>query len=453
MKPHFSRSVGLVGRLFVILLLALTLEFAVGTLIYERAEQLSLQDDEARRLAEHLVIARKLIAEQPTVERHALAIQLTTDRYDIHWSPASPPPPPLTAELERMRRQIVTWEPSLEQSRLWLRLASPGRISEINGGLQLPDKSWLYFGMRHSGGKWTFTLGRIGLALIPVVALLVAGGMLIRRTLAPLRDLTAATEHIGLSDEVMVAEGGTSDVRDLIRAFNAMQKRIHRLINERTETLAAVGHDLRTPLARLQLRLEGIGDTEAREAMSEDLFEMGEMIDSLLAFLGGEKNAEPPVRTDVAVAVATIVDAVQDQGRDAIYEGPDHLEMNVRPLSLRRAVMNLVENALHYGQRARVSVQRRDAEVLIRVDDDGPGIPRDQLDEVLKPFTRLDESRQRNTRGLGLGLAIVAKAVEREEGRFTLANRPEGGLRAEIALNAPALPRKRESGRGQAKLV
>lgn len=434
MRRHVSRSLGLVGRLFAILLLALTLEFAVGTLIYERAGHLSLQDDEARRLAEHLVIARKLVAEQPVEERHTLAVQLTTDRYDIHWTPASPPPPSLAPELERMRRQIVTWEPSLEQSRLWLRLSSPGRVAQINGGLQLPDKSWLYFGMHHSGGKWTFTIGRIGLALIPLVALLVAGGMLIRRTLAPLKDLTRATEHIGLSDEVVVAEGGTSDVRDLIRAFNAMQKRIHRLITERTETLAAVGHDLRTPLARLQLRLEGVRDSEAREAMDEDLAEMGEMIDSLLAFLGGEKNGEPPVRTDLAVTVATVVDAFQDQGKDVTYAGPDHLEMEVRPLSLRRAVVNLVENALHYGQRARVSVEQRGNEVLIRVDDDGSGIPRDKLEEVLKPFSRLDEARQRNTRGLGLGLAIVAKAVEREEGQLTLANRPGGGLRAEICL-------------------
>lgn len=443
MRLHVSRSVGLVGRLLAILLLTLTLEFAVGTLIYERAGHLSLQDDEARRLAEHLVIARKLVAEQPPSERHAMSIQLTTDRYDIHWTPASPPPPPLAPELQRMRRQIVTWEPSLEQSNLWLRLAAPGRVSQINGGLQLRDKSWLYFGMRHTGGQWTFTIGRMGLALFPLVALMVAGGMLIRRTLAPLRDLKKATEHIGLSDEVIVEEGGTSDVRDLIRAFNDMQKRIHRLITERTETLAAVGHDLRTPLSRLQLRLEGLADAEARNAMSGDLAEMEAMIDSLLAFLGGEKNGEPLVRTDIAVTVATVVDAFQDQDADVTYDGPDHLEINAHPMLLRRAIINLVENALHYGHRAEVSVERRSDEVLIRVDDDGPGIPEDKLEEVLRPFARLDQARQRNTRGLGLGLAIVAKAVDQEDGTLTLSNRPEGGLRVEIRLPQPAAPEKR----------
>ncbi|MEQ6335282.1 ATP-binding protein [Sphingobium sp. MK2] len=427
-------SLGLVGRLFAILLLTVMLEFAVGTLIYERASQISLQDDEARRLAEHLVIARKLLTEQPPNERRAMGVRLTTDRYDVHWSAAAPPPPPLSPELERMRQQIIEWEPSLERSRLWLRLTSPSRHSEINGGLQLPDGSWLYFGMHHGGGKWAFTIGRMGLALIPVLALLIAGWILIRRTLAPLRELTRATDKIGLGSEVILPEAGTSDVRDLIRAFNAMQTRIHRLITERTETLAAVGHDLRTPLSRLQLRLETVQQDDVREAMDGDLEEMGAMIESLLDFLGGEKNPEPAVRADLAVTIATVVDAFQDHGQDVDYSGPDHLEMEIHALPLRRAIRNLIENALHYGQRARVSLLRVGDEVLIRIDDDGPGIPRDQIGAVLKPFARLDTARQRNTRGLGLGLAIVQKAVELERAQLTLINRPEGGLRAEICL-------------------
>ena len=161
------------------------------------------------------------------------------------------------------------------------------------------------------------------------------------------------------------------------------------------------------------------------------------MLESLLAFLGGEKDPEPVVRTDIAVSIATVVDAFQDHGQDVSYDGPDHLEMEVRGLSLRRAVRNLVENALHYGDRARVSLLRKGQEVLIRVDDDGPGIPRERLEEVLRPFSRLDDARQRNTRGLGLGLAIVQKAVTGEGGHFTLANRPDGGLRAEICLHLP----------------
>ncbi len=432
-RRAFNSSLGLVGRLFIILLLTVVLEFAVGTLIYERASHLSLQEDEARRLAEHLVIARKLMEETPREERRPLGVQLTTDRYDVHWTP-SLPAPPLAPELDKMRKQILAWEPALARSNLRLRLTSPGRASEISGGLQLPDGSWLYFGMHHAGGKWEFTLGRMGLALIPVLALLIAAAMLIRRTLGPLRDLTRATEQFGLSDRVEVEEAGTVDVRRLIQSFNAMQERIHRLIDERTETLAAVGHDLRTPLARVRLRLDNLADENAAQTIGADVAEMSAMIDSLLAFLGGERDPEPPVHSDIAVTIATIADAFQDQGADVVYQGPDHLEMALRPMNIRRAIGNLVENALHYGQRARLSLHRDGQQVVIRVDDDGPGIPDDRLADVLKPFTRLDTARQRNTRGLGLGLAIVDRAVDQEGGLFSLANRREGGLRAEIRL-------------------
>ncbi|MET0249827.1 MAG: ATP-binding protein, partial [Sphingobium sp.] len=266
------------------------------------------------------------------------------------------------------------------------------------------------------------------------IALLLVGGLLIRRTLAPLRDLTRATEQVGIGHRIEVAEAGTSDVRNLIRAFNAMQDRIHGLIDERTETLAAVGHDLRTPLARLQLRLEDVPDSGAQAAMSHDLEEMGSMLDSLLAFLGGEEDPETPARVDVAVTLATLVDGFQDQGKDASYDGPDHLETVIRPVSLRRAVSNLIENALHYGACAHVSLERDGEEIVIRVEDEGRGIPPDRLAEVLRPFARLDDARQRNTGGLGLGLAIVVKTVEREGGVLTLANRAEGGLCAAIRL-------------------
>lgn len=430
-------SLGLVGHLFGILLLTLLLEFAVGTLIYERASRLSLQEDEARRLAEHLVIARKLLTEAPVARRRALAVQLTTDRYDVQWTP-SLTAPPLAPELNRMRSQILAWEPSLDHSDLRLRLASPGRASHISGGLQLSDGSWLYFGMHLDQARWEFTIGRIGLALIPVLALLFAGGLLIRRTLAPLRDLTRATQQVGIKDWADVEESGTADVRRLIQSFNTMQERIHRLIEERTETLAHVGHDLRTPLSRLRLRLEQIEDGEAREAMGEDISEMTAMIDSLLAFLGGEKDPEPIIQSDLAVTLATIVDDFQDQGRDILYVGPDHLEMGLRPLNLRRAIVNLVENALHYGDRARLTLGRDDQSVIIGVEDDGPGIPAERLIEVRKPFARLDQARRRNTSGLGLGLAIVDRAVALEGGELTLANRAEGGLRAEIRLPRPA---------------
>jgi len=428
------RSSGLVGRIFAILLITVGIEFAVGTLVYERASHSSLQEDEARRLAEHLVISRKLVAERPWRERETMARLLTTDRYEVRWTPNLPSPPPLAPQLGRMRAQILAWEPSLRDSNMRLRLTSPGRHARVTGALQLPDQSWVHFRMEESPGGWALAIGRVGLALVPAIALIIVAGLLIRRTLNPLRHLARATERVGHGEQIELVEAGTVEVRNLVRAFNEMQRRIHRLITDRTETLAAVGHDLRTPIARLQLRADGVKDEALREALLSDTAEMAGMIDSLLAYLGGEKDPEPPVPTDIAVMAATIVDEATDRGARVSYAGPAHLEMKVRPIAVRRAIHNLVENAVNYGGCADVRLSEGPDIVTIAVDDEGPGIAEHQLEEVLRPFSRLDSSRRRNTRGLGLGLAIVARAVEREQGTLTLSNHSAGGFRAEISL-------------------
>ncbi len=430
-------SLGLIGRIFAILLLTVVVEFGASTLLYERAGSFSVREDEARRLAEHLVIARKLVAERPWRERPAMADELTTDRYDVRWATALPPPP-VAAELDVMRRQIVSWEPTLGRSDLRLRLVSPGRASTVAGGLKLPDGSWLYFSAHGIVTGWTLALGRIAMALVPAIGLLVIGGLLIRRTLRPLQALAEATTRVGTDARVTMAEAGTAEVRNLIRAFNEMQHRIHRLIADRTQALAAVGHDIRTPLSRMQLRLDAVAEPRLRDALAADMGEIDAMVGSLLAFLGGENDPEPPARIDLATLVATIVDGACDRGADAGYRGPDHLDATLRHGGMRRAVGNLVENAIRYGGAARVTLAAAARAIVIRVEDDGPGIPEDRLTEVLHPFVRLDTARARNTEGLGLGLAIVASAVGREGGTLVLANRTGGGLTATISLPAAA---------------
>ena len=433
---QLGRLRGLLGRLLAILLLTVAVEFGASTLLYERASRFSVREDEARRLAEYLSIARKLVSERPIRERPAMAAELASDHYDARWLP-SLPPPPVTAELAGMRAQIIAWEPVLGRADLRLRLVSPDRHARVVGGLRLTDGSWLHFGAWEIAQGWDLVLGRIALALIPAIGLLLLGALLVRHTLRPLRVLARAADRVGHGRTVIVPEEGTTEVRDLVRAFNAMQERIHDLIDERTQALAAVGHDLRTPLARLQLRLDGI-EGDVCDAIAGDIAEMDAMVGSLLAFLGGEDDPEPPILTDVAVLAQTIVDEATDRGEDACYEGPDHLERSIRPTSLRRALTNLVENGLHYGGAVCVQVATAAGGVRLIVDDSGPGIPEDRLNDVLQPFTRLDTARARNTNGLGLGLAIVRRAVEQDGGRLSLANRPEGGLRAEMFLPATA---------------
>ncbi len=427
-------SVGLIGRLVAILLLTVVIEFGISTLLYERASQFSVRDDEARRLAEHLIICERLLIDRPPGQRPSMAVELTTDRYLVRWKAREPKVPTLAPPLESMRAQVMAWEPGLRDDPMRMWLVSPGRNQAVAGIMRLPDRSWVYFQTLQPLDGLNLAFERILLALIPALGLIFLAGLSIRVVLRPLRRLALAADRVGHGAEEHVPEQGPSEVVTVIRAFNNMQERIHQLIESRTQELAAMGHDFRTPLARLKLRAEAVPDAADRNAIEGDIGEMEAMIESLLAYLGGDSDPETPVATDVAVMAATLIDDASDRGATATYEGPAHLELVVRPIGLKRAVSNLVDNALHHGTTVTVRISERAGEVTICVQDDGPGLPEDKLEEVLKPFVRLDTARPRDTVGFGLGLAIVARAIANEEGRFELRNRTGGGLAAEIVL-------------------
>lgn len=433
----FRSPVGLIGQLFAILLLTVVIEFGISTLLYERASQFSVRDDEARRLAEHLVIVERLISERVDEDRPAMAGELTTDRYLVRWSPRQPHSPAIAPSLDSMRRQVIAWEPGLRQHALKIWLISPGRKSAVAGIMGLDDGSWLYFQTLQPVTGLNLAAERVLLALIPALGLMFIAGLLVRIVLRPLRRLAIAADQVGHGGDAYVPEEGPGEVVTVVRAFNRMQERIHQLIENRTQALAAVGHDIRTPLARLRLRAEGVEDCETRTAIEADLAEMDAMIASLLAYLGGDSDPEPAVPTDVAILCETLVDDATDRGLKATYSGPLNLEMRVRPVGLKRAIGNLIDNALHYGGNADVSLHAGPGGVFIKVKDDGPGMPEDKLHEVTKPFVRLDTARPRDTVGFGLGLSIVARAVELEGGQLILRNRSQGGLSAEILLPAP----------------
>jgi signal transduction histidine kinase len=426
---------GLLGRILLILLLTVAIEFGASTFLYERASRYSIEESDAHRLAEHLVIAEKLLSERPVAERSDAARELTTDRYIVRWSPTIPERPAFPPRQKRIEAQVTHREKGLAASHLQLRLAPSAHGSVVAGEMRLADGSWIVFKTREAVQVWQFAIERTLVALVPALLLLTLGALLIRSTLLPLRKLVRAIGRVGSGDGVtVVEEEGTAEIRGLIHAFNGMQRRIHELIENRTQALAAVGHDLRTPLARLQLRLEHVRDEDSRRAMQDDVSEMDDMIASLLTFLKGEDDPEPAVAVDVAVMAATLVEDATDRGRDARYSGPQHLEWVARPSMLRRALSNLIENALHYGKSVCVTVALEETELVFRIEDDGPGIPPAQIEDAMRPFVRLDVERGRNTKGLGLGLAIVQQAVALEKGRLTLANAERGGLIAEIRL-------------------
>ena len=271
--------------------------------------------------------------------------------------------------------------------------------------------------------------------LIMAAAIMLIVIVLLRRITRPLRALAGAADGLGRGEAVApLPEDGPEEVRRTTRAFNAMQNRLNRFVQDRTRMLAAVSHDLRTPITSLRLRAEFIEDAEIKAKILETLEEMQRMTEAVLAFAREEAAAEETRSVDLAALIASLCDDLAELGQDVAFAEAARAPYDCRPVSLKRALRNLIENAVSYGQRARVALAVTGNEVRITVDDDGPGIPEAKLEEIFKPFVRLEESRSRETGGVGLGLAIARSIVRGHGGELTLANREGGGLRATIRL-------------------
>ncbi|MCK8784455.1 ATP-binding protein [Roseomonas sp. NAR14] len=268
----------------------------------------------------------------------------------------------------------------------------------------------------------------IGVGIVSVLA--------VRGLTRPLRTLAVAADRIGRSaSPALLPETGPSEVRDAARAFNAMQERIRRLLEDRLQALAAVGHDLRTPLARLRLRAGFLDDAATRERMDADLDEMERMVEATLAYLREGRDAEAARPADLVAMVRTLCDAASDGGAAVTLDAPDQLVLPLKRTAVRRAIGNLIDNATgHGGGTLDVAVRRGGHLAIVEVADRGPGIPEEALERVLDPFVRLEPSRNRATGGVGLGLAIARRAVENAGGTLRLGNRAGGGLVARLEL-------------------
>jgi signal transduction histidine kinase len=213
-----------------------------------------------------------------------------------------------------------------------------------------------------------------------------------------------------------------------------MQDRLVRFVRDRTRMLAAISHDFRTPITSLRLRAEMIEDEELKSAMTRTLDEMRDMVQATLSFASESAVAEETRLVDLVSLVEAVADDEGTLGHEVQVNSPGKLPYRCRPISLRRAVLNLTENAIRYGERARVTLMSDASTVRILVDDDGPGIPQDKLEEVFEPFTRLETSRNMETGGVGLGLAVARSCARSHGGDVILTNRTRMGLRAEIIL-------------------
>jgi two-component system osmolarity sensor histidine kinase EnvZ len=246
--------------------------------------------------------------------------------------------------------------------------------------------------------------------------------------------LAAAADRFGKGLETPdFKPEGASEVRQAALAFNLMRHRIVRQIQQRTSMLAGVSHDLRTPLTRMKLQLAMMDDVEGVEDLKLDIVEMEQMIEGYLAFARGE-GSEKPESGDIAAMVAEVSTGFQRQGKAVMFADSQPIPLIFRPNVMRRALSNLIGNATRYGTNVTVSVATIGSQVEITIDDDGPGIPEPLREEVFKPFRRLEESRNQETGGVGLGLSIAQDVVRGHGGDIILGDAPMGGLRVVVRL-------------------
>jgi len=354
---------------------------------------------------------------------------LTGMTFSLGSGAALPPePPPGTSRLEEHLRNYLS-----ELVHLPYALDAASDARDIHIQVQLADRVLAAEVPRnrvYTSTTYVFVLWMIGSSLV----LLGVAALFLRNQVKSLRRLAAAADGFGKGRPVSFTKiEGALEVRQVGAAFMQMRDRIQRQIRQRTEMLAGVSHDLRTPLTRMKLALEMMpGDPVAAELKS-DVAEMERLVNLYLDFARGE-GTETPVETDIGLLIEDVAASARREGLELAVAPADELVLPVRPNALRRCLGNLVANARHYGRHVWVSSLPQTDAIDILVDDDGPGIPAAERERVFQPFVRLDASRNPSTGGIGLGLTIARDVARSHGGDVRLETSPYGGLRARIHL-------------------
>jgi signal transduction histidine kinase len=310
-----------------------------------------------------------------------------------------------------------------------------GGFGDLQVSVPLPDGQWLTFAtVLPERGPAVSRQFLVSMGLMGIIILAVSVWA-VRRVTAPLASLSTAAERLGNDlNAPPIPESGTIETRQASRAFNTMQARLQSLIDNRTRMLAAISHDLRTPLTLLRLRTENVEDTSEREKMLTTIAEMDSMVGATMQFARDEATTELRRPTDVAALVQSVVDDMADAGLSVSMDPAQSVVLDCRPDALKRAIRNLIDNAVKHGQLAQVAVNLAPESIVITIEDQGPGIAEQELERVFQPFYRIDSSRNSETGGIGLGLAIALSVIQAHGGELALVNRKAGGLRASVTL-------------------
>jgi signal transduction histidine kinase len=423
------------------LLLNLLLNAFVGSFARPALERAGLFEQAAS-------ITRVIQAAPPSL-RPTLAAAAATSDYHVDWYDDTSPVPlmlriatsvsrvePEMASMAKLlgdpARRIVVFK--ADDGEAYLPALRYDRASHPDAyfmAIVLDDQSWLVFTalQRNWGLQRSARIAIVGTILALATALVSV--ITAKQLAAPMKRFAAAVRRFGTDPTTPpLDETGPVEFRMVIGAFNAMQAQIARFVSDRTEMLAAISHDLRTPLTRMRLRGEFIDDEDQQRRLFQDVDEMQTMVDEALTFFRDNAAEEQSTNFDLAELLRTIIDDFADQGSEVGYEGPDHVVYFGRPFALKRAFTNLIDNALRYARQPSVELSQALLEVVVNVKDRGQGIPPDQLNRVFAPFYRLEPSRNRSTGGYGLGLSAARTIIHAHGGELELRNRDGGGLAA-----------------------
>jgi signal transduction histidine kinase len=441
-------------RTLLVMILGLGFSHAASVALYTTDRTSILRFSSGEHVGERIATIDRLIRNSFGAERQRL-IQLTDgSRFQVALTQESYVTDPVSYEQnpdefreallvhlnpagERMVR--VQFLKGSEPESITRAAAWPARNNDeeiVIVSLALPDGGWLNFAVpiETPESSWSF---RFGLSMaIMLAAVAVFSILLVQHISRPLATFARAAQRLGVDvDAPSIPETGPAEVRKVTQAFNEMQNRIKRFVEDRTQMIAAISHDLGTPITRMRLRAEFVEDDEQRLKMLADLDDMEKMTLSALSFVRDEADHEPQAMVDLRTVLQRICDDAKDVGHQVTLQiGDEPVPYGCRPVAMRRAISNLVENAIRYGAKAHLTLQETSDSVFVNIEDRGPGIPEDRLDDVFKPFHRLDESRNRETGGTGLGLTVARTIVRAHGGDIVLRNRDKGGLRVSVTL-------------------
>ena len=426
----------------LVLVLGLGFFHAASLLTYTATLNSELSAQDNVRLAERLVAIRNALKAAPSIERETLAHQMSGGPVDAHWGQRAlavetPADSSAKAPLKKLMTSLV---PELTRERLLVGTSPPLPNGAIDPHLTmvsvgLGDGTWANVSVVNSGHLHGSTTSIAMATTLMAIGVMVATWLLVRWSTQPLGALANAAQHFsGSALSPSLSETGPNEVREAAIAFNGMQRRIRSLIQDRALSLAAISHDLKTPLARLRFRIEDLSDQDLKQSIADDIGEMEEMINGTIAFLRGEASPEEPRPLQLRAILENICFDHADRGHAVSLSGSGKGVLHGQSSDLKRAFSNLIQNALKYGDIARVSITDAPGRVEVVIEDDGPGIPSEQLIAVFTPFYRVDQSRGRETGGVGLGLTVAYRVVTAHEATIKLTNLTPRGLRVVVTL-------------------